>query len=99
MCFSYHVLMRLLDRVLIFGAQDTTSSCLSRILHLLAMNTNVQDKIRQEIQTACSDEEHKRLDFDTLSKLPWLDAVVKETLRLSVQHSSFININSHRPFP
>ncbi|KAH9487411.1 Cytochrome P450 monooxygenase 91 [Psilocybe cubensis] len=68
--------------VLIFGAQDTTSSCLSRVFHLLAMNTDVQDKVRQEIQEKCSDEGHRRLDFDTLSKLPWLDAVVKETLRL-----------------
>lgn len=32
-------------RVLIFGAQDTTSSALSRILHLLAMNPHIQDKV------------------------------------------------------
>ncbi|PPQ83855.1 hypothetical protein CVT25_000911 [Psilocybe cyanescens] len=41
-----------------------------------------QMTIRLELQAACSDKEHRRLDYDTLSKLPWLDAVVKETLRL-----------------
>ncbi|KAF8959860.1 cytochrome P450 [Flammula alnicola] len=73
--------------VLVFGAQDTTSSCLSRILHLLAQRPDIQDKIRAEIQAGRCEEsnilEHSgRLDYDVLSKLPWLDAVLKETLRL-----------------
>ncbi|EEB98126.1 hypothetical protein MPER_02422, partial [Moniliophthora perniciosa FA553] len=33
--------------VLIFGAQDTTSSCLSRTLDLLAMNPDIQAKVRR----------------------------------------------------
>lgn len=81
MCSLFHGLIWV-DSVLIFGAQDTISSALSRIFHLLSMNTDVQDRIRLELQAACSDKEHRRLDHDTLSKLPWLDAVVKETLRL-----------------
>ncbi|KAJ3893683.1 cytochrome P450 [Lentinula edodes] len=66
--------------VLIFGAQDTTSSALSRILHLLAMNTHIQDKVREEITAAFADVD--RLGYDSISELAWLDAVVKETLRL-----------------
>lgn len=32
-------------RVLIFGAQDTTSSVLSRILHLVATHSDIQEKV------------------------------------------------------
>ncbi|KAF4623118.1 hypothetical protein D9613_001355 [Agrocybe pediades] len=68
--------------VLVFGAQDTTSSCLSRVLHLLAENQDVQDKIRSEIRATAEFESGARMDYDALIKLPWLDAVLKETLRL-----------------
>ncbi|KAJ4489794.1 cytochrome P450 [Lentinula lateritia] len=67
--------------VLIFGAQDTTSSALSRILHLLAMNPHIQDKVREEITAAFADVD--RLGYDSISELAWLDAVVKETLRFN----------------
>ena len=74
-------------RVLIFGAQDTTASCLSRVLYQLAQpqHRSFQDKIRLEIQMARLDftsEDGARLDYDVLGKLPILDAVLKETLRL-----------------
>ncbi|KAF5371664.1 hypothetical protein D9758_003587 [Tetrapyrgos nigripes] len=74
--------------VLIFGAQDTTSSCLSRILYQLSINQDVQDKVREEIRTACSAYDHDadtsntRLSYEEISSLPWLEAVIKETLRL-----------------
>lgn len=69
--------------MLIFGAQDTTSSALSRILHLLSVNPEVQSKLRDEIELAFEDSDG-RLDYDTVMALPWLDAVLKETLRLRV---------------
>lgn len=74
-------------RVLIFGAQDTTASCLSRVLHQLALpqHRGFQEKIRQEIHTArleVNSGNSARLDYDALGKLPILDAVLKETLRL-----------------
>ncbi|KAF9482949.1 cytochrome P450 [Pholiota conissans] len=73
--------------VLIFGAQDTTSSCLSRVLHQLSVHRRVQDDLRKEIleamrNTATFAEHNGHLDYDTLSRLPVLDAVLKETLRL-----------------
>ncbi|KAJ3727199.1 cytochrome P450 [Lentinula guzmanii] len=66
--------------VLIFGAQDTTSSALSRILYLLATNPDIQNKVREEITTAFAGA--KSLEYEAVSELPWLDAVIKETLRL-----------------
>ncbi|EPQ53108.1 cytochrome P450 [Gloeophyllum trabeum ATCC 11539] len=58
---------------------DTTSSALSRMLYLLALNPDVQAKLRQEVREARAKGE---LDYDVLDKLPYLDAVCRETLRL-----------------
>lgn len=60
---------------------DTTSGALSRLLHLLATNPTVQDKLRQEVVEA---RERLRggLSYDELVALPYLDAVCRETLRL-----------------
>lgn len=58
---------------------DTTSNALSRILHVLAQNPTAQDKLRAEITEACGGED---LPYDDLVKLPYLEAVCRETLRL-----------------
>ncbi|KAJ6548742.1 cytochrome P450 [Mycena capillaripes] len=68
--------------VMIFGAQDTTSSALSRILYMLSIRPDIQQNIRQEIRAARSSE--RRLSLDEISRLPWLDAVLKETMRLFI---------------
>ncbi|KAJ7596328.1 cytochrome P450 [Mycena floridula] len=68
--------------VLIFGAQDTTSSTLSRILFELANNPTAQDRIRDEILEKLNGNLTGRLEYEEISALPWLDAVIKETLRL-----------------
>ena len=67
-------------RTLVFAATDTTSSALSRILHLLAEHPDVQEKLRAEIVEAR--RERGDLDFDDLFQLPYLEAVCRETLRL-----------------
>ncbi|KAG7085443.1 hypothetical protein E1B28_003004 [Marasmius oreades] len=70
--------------VLIFGAQDTTSSVMSRTLDLLTMYPNVQDRVREELHaaTGAGDGNSERMEYDEIINLPWLDAVLKETLRL-----------------
>ncbi|PPR07488.1 hypothetical protein CVT26_013457, partial [Gymnopilus dilepis] len=67
---------------LTFAATDTTSSALSRILHLLAQHKDVQERLRTEIKKAREDNGDEDLPFDVLDALPYLDAVCRETLRL-----------------
>ncbi|KAE9394332.1 cytochrome P450 [Gymnopus androsaceus JB14] len=59
---------------------DTTSSALSRILYLLSAHPDIQEKVHEEITTAFADAD--RLEYEAISELPWLDAIIKETLRL-----------------
>ncbi|RPD55321.1 cytochrome P450 [Lentinus tigrinus ALCF2SS1-7] len=60
---------------------DTTSNALSRILHLLSENLDVQAKLRGEVQQA-QEQFGGQIPFDELMALPYLDAVCRETLRL-----------------
>lgn len=58
---------------------DTTSNALSRILHLLAQKPEVQERLRQEILEARGGDD---IAYDDLVKLPYLEAVCRETMRL-----------------
>ncbi|KAJ7026620.1 cytochrome P450 [Mycena alexandri] len=66
--------------VMVFGAQDTSSSALSRLIYQLSVRPDIQDNIRKEIRAAGAPERH--LTIEEIFALPWLDAVLKETLRL-----------------
>ncbi|EIM84054.1 cytochrome P450 [Stereum hirsutum FP-91666 SS1] len=69
--------------VLIFGGQDTTSSALSRILYMLASHPHIQAMLRAELRAALPDTVNDgELGYEQLSGLVWMDAVLKETLRL-----------------
>ncbi|KNZ81202.1 Cytochrome P450 4F12 [Termitomyces sp. J132] len=65
----------------VFAATDTTSNALSRTLHLLAMNPEIQDKLRVEVTEALK-EHNGDIPYDDLVSLPFMDAVCRETLRL-----------------
>ena len=65
----------------ILAGMDTTSNALSRILHLLAQNPSVQDRLRAELNAATAGGTAD-LDYDGLMSLPYLDAVCRETLRV-----------------
>jgi cytochrome P450 len=69
-------------RVFLIAASDTTSSALSRILHLLALHPDVQDKLRKELKEAHEENDSEELTHDQLVSLPFLEAVCRETLRL-----------------
>ncbi|KAM5535780.1 hypothetical protein V8D89_010594 [Ganoderma adspersum] len=58
---------------------DTTSNATARLLHLLALNPDVQKRLRTEIVEAQAGEE---ISYDRLNDLPFLDSVCRETLRL-----------------
>ncbi|KZP14916.1 cytochrome P450 [Athelia psychrophila] len=65
---------------LVFAATDTTSSALSRIFHLLAQHPEAQGRLRDEICAARAQDGD--LDYKLLDGLQYLDAVIRETLRL-----------------
>jgi len=65
---------------LIFAAYETTSSALSHTLLALAQFPDVQVKLRKEVTAAR--REHEDMGYDDLMALPYLDAVVRESLRL-----------------
>jgi cytochrome P450 len=77
----FHALIERLTSTLIFAATETTSSALSRALHLLALHQGVQHELRREIRNATSEGD---LTYDKLMALPYLEAICKETLRLCV---------------
>ncbi|KAI0789221.1 cytochrome P450 [Abortiporus biennis] len=66
---------------LVFAATDTTTSALSQILSLLAEHPNVQERLRREILEVKQGQED--ISYDMLvDRLPYLDAICRETLRL-----------------
>ncbi|PCH40523.1 cytochrome P450 [Wolfiporia cocos MD-104 SS10] len=64
---------------LIAAATDTTSNTLCRILYLLATRQDIQQDLREELIVAGA---ANNLSYDELNKLPLLDAVCRETIRL-----------------
>ncbi|KAJ6588565.1 cytochrome P450 [Mycena capillaripes] len=63
--------------MILTAATDTISASMNRILHILTLYPEVQEKLRAEIIAA-----PEYLDHDALVELPYLDAVVREVLRL-----------------
>ncbi|KAJ6556137.1 cytochrome P450 [Mycena capillaripes] len=63
--------------MIIFAGTDTTSAALNRILYILAVYPDVQEKLRAEVLAT-----PEYLSHDALTELPYLDAVLHEVLRL-----------------
>ena len=78
---------------LTFAATDTTSGVLARILFLLSIHQDVQNKLRQEITEARKSGD---LNYDELVALPYLDAVCRETLRVYAFHPIHYCLSSTR---
>ena len=64
--------------VLLMAGYDTTGTTMSYILYELALNQDYQETLFEEIDSA---KKTSHLDYDTLQSLPYLDAVIYETLR------------------
>lgn len=58
---------------------DTTSGALARILHVLAQHPDAQEKLRKEIIESRANGD---ADYNDLDALPYLNAIIRETLRL-----------------
>ncbi|KAI0031691.1 cytochrome P450 [Vararia minispora EC-137] len=71
----------------LFAGHETTSSALACFLFSIACNPEVQDRLRAEA-FACA--EGDRPTAEALNKLPYLDSVVRETLRLYAPVSAML---------
>ncbi|KAH9369175.1 hypothetical protein HPB48_022040 [Haemaphysalis longicornis] len=68
--------------VLFFLAgQDTASTASTFATYLLATNPHVQDRLRAEVDE-CFRKHGSSPSYDEVAKLPYLDCVVNETLRI-----------------
>ena len=67
--------------LILMAGFETTSSLLTFVSYVLAVHPEVQEKLRQEIQEA-KDNNEGVLEYDTLMSLPYLEAVINETLRM-----------------
>ncbi|RPD79153.1 cytochrome P450 [Lentinus tigrinus ALCF2SS1-7] len=69
---------------MVLAGMDTTANSLARILQLLAEHPDVQEKLREEVLNAVEIEgADSIIDFDKLMDMPYMDAVCRETLRVS----------------
>ncbi|KAF9498262.1 cytochrome P450 [Pleurotus eryngii] len=67
---------------IILAGHETTTSAMSRLLHILAARPELQERVREEIVSARTNNDGKDLNYRQLDNLPLLDAVCRETLRL-----------------
>lgn len=65
----------------IIAGNDTTANTVSYILLMLAMHSDVQDRVYSEIVEQFPGNEFE-VNLDDLPKLPYMDMVFKETLRV-----------------
>jgi len=85
------------NAVLFFeAAYETMSSTMGFLVHFLVNEVQIQEKIREEIRECLEDEnlqenEAKLNSFEFIEKLNYLDAVVKETLRILPPQTTFIS--------
>lgn len=79
----------LMDQIstLLFAGSDTTSSALAWCLHHLSLNPRIQGRLKEELQSLRSVE-----DMSLVDKLPYLNAVVQETLRFYPPAHSTIRV-------
>ncbi|XP_022709023.1 cytochrome P450 3A14-like [Varroa jacobsoni] len=75
--FSDNIIVQNAWLVMIAG-YGTTSSTLASLSHVLMRNPEVQNKMRVELQQNIKDD----INFEALQKLPYMEAVIKETLRM-----------------
>ena len=69
--------------LILVAGYETTSSLLTFCTYCLAMNPEIQDRLRQEIEEAVAADAGE-IKYDTIMNLKYLDAVINETLRLYI---------------
>ena len=72
---------------LLFAGSDTTSLTIAWCLHHLSLNPRIQKCLREELQSLRCIE-----DMISVDKLPYLNAIIQETLRLCPPAHSTIRV-------
>ncbi|XP_023219749.1 cytochrome P450 3A8-like isoform X1 [Centruroides sculpturatus] len=62
------------------AGHDTTTTVLTYFCYQMALNPKLQEKLLREIDETW--QQYGDINFDILSKMPYLDAVLNETLRI-----------------
>ncbi|KAH8286792.1 hypothetical protein KR018_010642 [Drosophila ironensis] len=63
----------------VFAGVDTTTAAMSFVLYALAKHPQAQSRLREELKEL---PESESADLDALNELPYLEALIKEVLRL-----------------
>lgn len=78
--FTEQNLIEEIDTIFV-GGTDTTTVTLSSTLIMLAIHQDIQEKVLAELHEVF-DDQNSAINFEDLSKLTYLESVVKESLRL-----------------
>ncbi|KAI1283230.1 Cytochrome P450 3A24 [Halotydeus destructor] len=70
---------------------ETTSTTLAYVAHVLVNHQEVQDKLRQEILNFKAKNKTDSDSYLVMTELPYMDAVIHETLRMYQPVTNFIN--------
>ena len=62
------------------GGYETASTCLSMVSYLLATHPDCQGQLIAEIDSLAPDRDD--VTYETIAKMPYLDMVLSESLRL-----------------
>lgn len=65
-----------------FAGFDTSSTLLSFLIYELSINSDIQQKLYEEVEETHKNLNGNKLTYDTVMKLKYLDMVISETLRL-----------------
>ncbi|KAF9456363.1 cytochrome P450 [Collybia nuda] len=69
---------------LTFAAFETTSGAICRIIDLLSLYPDKQERLREEL-LAARRTHGVHMDYEALHSLPFLDAIIRESLRVAVK--------------
>lgn len=78
--FSEQIVKEQIETVLIAG-NETSALTLSYTILLLAMYPDIQEKLYRELRLAY-DTQNEETSYERLQQLPYLDCVLKESMRL-----------------
>ena len=67
--------------IILIAGYDTTGNTLSFAMYELAKNHEIQDRLRAEVEDITDGDTEKKLNYDDLQNMTYLDQILSETLR------------------